>query len=163
MKKLIYLLIIVAVVAVVWILLASTKQVVAPASENQTQSAPAASGSGFTASAFFDSRSNASLGTYLTDAKGMTLYTFANDQPGVSNCTGGCAAKWPAYGPGISATGTAPINLPMLPANVGTIKGTNGLAQFTWKGMPLYYYFEDKSPGDVFGEGVGGVWYVVKL
>ena len=31
----------------------------------------------------------------LADAKGMTLYTFAKDQPGVSNCNDNCAKNWP--------------------------------------------------------------------
>ncbi len=36
---------------------------------------------------------NVSAGQILTDAKGMSLYTFDKDANGVSNCTGGCAAK----------------------------------------------------------------------
>ncbi len=163
MKKLVYVLIIIVVVVALWLLLASTKPVVAPTGENQTSSVPATGSSNPAKSAYFDQRSNTSLGTYLTDAKGMTLYTFANDTAGAPTCAGACAAKWPAYGPDISATGTAPINLPMLPQNVGTVKGLNGLVQFTWKNMPLYYYFEDKVSGDTYGEGIGGVWYVVKL
>ena len=30
---------------------------------------------------------------------GMTLYTFKNDEEGVSNCNGGCAANWPRPNP----------------------------------------------------------------
>jgi hypothetical protein len=27
--------------------------------------------------------------------------------------------------------------------------------------MPLYYYAQDKAPGDVAGQGVNNVWYLV--
>ena len=28
-------------------------------------------------------------------------------------------------------------------------------------GYPLYYYAKDEKPGDVKGQGVGDVWYVI--
>ena len=31
----------------------------------------------------------------LTDANGMTLYTFDKDAPGVTNCYDKCAVNWP--------------------------------------------------------------------
>ena len=45
------------------------------------------------------------VGTVLTDADGMTLYTYAPDEPGKSNCTGFCAVFWP---PAEAAEGTVP-------------------------------------------------------
>jgi predicted lipoprotein with Yx(FWY)xxD motif len=27
--------------------------------------------------------------------------------------------------------------------------------------MPLYYFKDDKYPGDTFGHGIGGVWFLV--
>ena len=36
-----------------------------------------------------------SLGEVYTDDAGMTLYTFNQDEPNISNCNGGCATKWP--------------------------------------------------------------------
>ncbi len=110
---------------------------------------------------YFSERTSPTLGTYLADKNGLTLYTYGNDAANVSNCTGACLQAWPAYGPGISASGT--FNLPMLPVNVATIKGNDGMVQFTWKEMPLYYYSGDKAAGDTSGEGIGGVWYVVNL
>jgi predicted lipoprotein with Yx(FWY)xxD motif len=53
--------------------------------------------------------------------------------------------------------------MPMLPADAGTTKGNNGMVQFTWKKMPLYRFAQDKKPGDVSGQGLGGVWSVVKM
>ena len=38
---------------------------------------------------------NEALGAFLTDASGMTLYTFTKDEPGKTNCYGQCATNWP--------------------------------------------------------------------
>ncbi len=38
-------------------------------------------------------------GTILTDAKGMTLYTFDNDGDASSACYDSCAKKWPPSPP----------------------------------------------------------------
>jgi predicted lipoprotein with Yx(FWY)xxD motif len=37
------------------------------------------------------------VGSYLTDAKGMTLYVFKKDSPGKSACSGDCVKAWPLY------------------------------------------------------------------
>ncbi len=92
-------------------------------------------------------------GSYLVGANLMTLYVFDKDRAGVSNCTGACAALWPPYTAAIGAT---------LPANVTTIKRADGPMQYAYKGRPLYYYSPDKKVGDVTGDGVGGVWHLVK-
>jgi predicted lipoprotein with Yx(FWY)xxD motif len=44
---------------------------------------------------------------------------------------------------------------------LGTTDRTDGTVQVTYNGWPLYYYEEDKAPGDVVGQDVGGVWFVV--
>ena len=104
--------------------------------------------------AIYEMASNAKLGSYLTDLKGMTLYTYAKDTTGVSNCTGKCLTLWPAY--------VAPSQAGTYPANVRVIKRTDGTLQYTWKGIPLYYFAQDKNSGEVNGQGVGGVWNVAK-
>ena len=170
MKKIIWFAIVVVIVAVfaVWYLGGMSRPAVAP-SETPSSAVPAStstmtvssSSAAFAPSAYFNSRIAPALGTYLTDAKGMTLYTFMHDTANKSNCTGACLTKWFPYGPGVSATGT--YHLPMLPVNVSVIKGNNGMLQFTWKGMPLYYYYQDRSAGQTLGEGVLNAWYVVRL
>lgn len=97
------------------------------------------------------------LGNYLTAANGMTLYVFANDAPGVSNCSGNCAVNWPPYPSSVSnalATGVA--------GTVGTIARADGSSQLIYNGLPLYFWKGDAKPGDTTGNGVGGVWSVVK-
>lgn len=44
---------------------------------------------------------------------------------------------------------------------VGTITGVDGAAQVTLNGLPLYTYAADKNPGDVSGQGYGGIWWVI--
>ena len=43
----------------------------------------------------------------------------------------------------------------------GSTARKDGSTQVTYNGMPLYYYDKDKAAGDVTGQGVGKVWYVV--
>lgn len=93
-------------------------------------------------------------GDYLAGPNGMTLYIFDKDTTGVSNCSGNCAALWPPY-----VTTAVPATLP---ANVTTLTRADGSVQFAYKGMPVYYYTPDKQPGDVTGDGVGGVWHLIK-
>jgi predicted lipoprotein with Yx(FWY)xxD motif len=107
------------------------------------------------ANGIFQVKTDASKGQYLADPKGMTLYIFDKDTSGVSNCSGQCAAIWPVYGPASAApTG--------LPTNVAVITRKDGTFQYTYKGMPLYYYAKDKAVGDTIGDGVGGIWHLAK-
>jgi predicted lipoprotein with Yx(FWY)xxD motif len=100
---------------------------------------------------------NSSLGSFLTDLNGMTLYLFTTDSPGTSTCYGSCAVLWPPLltsGAPVAGTG---VNNAML----GTITRTDGTTQVTYNNWPLYYYQKDVKPGDITGEGVQGVWFVI--
>jgi predicted lipoprotein with Yx(FWY)xxD motif len=100
---------------------------------------------------------NSTLGSFLVDSKGMTLYLFTNDKPNTSNCYGGCAGYWPPLltnGAPVAGTG---VNASML----GTTKRTDGTTQVTYNGWPLYYYVSDKAAGDTTGEDVQNVWFVI--
>lgn len=99
-------------------------------------------------------KTSAAKGDYLVGPSGMTLYIFDKDTAGVSNCAGSCATLWPPY-----TTAAAPATLP---TNMTTLTRADGSIQFAYKGMPVYYYTPDKQPGDVTGDGVGGVWHLVK-
>ncbi len=91
-------------------------------------------------------KTNSSLGQYLADPSNKALYTYNGDTSGVSNCTGSCITAWPAYVDKGATTG--------LPSGVSTIKRTdNGQTQYTYNGMPLYYFASDGS-GQVTGNGV---------
>jgi predicted lipoprotein with Yx(FWY)xxD motif len=103
----------------------------------------------------YTTKTDSTKGSYLADFNGMTLYTYDKDTTGVSNCSVGCLAAWPAYSSGAAAQGS-------FPANINVITRSDESTQFAWKGMPLYYYAKDKVAGDVTGDGVGGVWHLVK-
>lgn len=109
------------------------------------------------AAATIVARQTAELGTFLTDREGMTLYRFTNDGPNESTCEGNCAAAWPAFAPE-----DAPALALGLPGALGTIERADGMAQTTYDGMPLYYFAGDQAPGDVNGQGVNDVWFVVE-
>jgi len=101
---------------------------------------------------------DAKFGNILTDANGRTLYFFANDPNGTSNCeTGQCAITWPSYNAG-SETPPAGIDQTL----IGTITHADGSKQTTYKKWPLYYYSGDKIKGDVNGDGIGGIWFIAK-
>ena len=100
-------------------------------------------------------KTDPSKGKYLTDFQGMTLYTFDKDTKGVSNCYDACVQAWPVYTSGATAE-------KVFPTNITVITRKDGTKQFAWKGMPLYYYANDTKAGDITGDGVGGVWHIVK-
>jgi predicted lipoprotein with Yx(FWY)xxD motif len=97
--------------------------------------------------------------TVLTNAKGRTVYWFAADAPGKSNCYGSCAAYWPPV------TG-APSKGPGIPGRIGTIARSGGSRQVTYNGHPLYTYVGDSGPGQAHGNNLnlnGGLWHEIAL
>ncbi len=97
---------------------------------------------------------NDKIGTYLTDAKGMTLYVFKKDSPGKSACMGECVTKWPPYHrEKVGVTGG------LKAADFGAIQREDGKEQTTYKGAPLYYFAGDKKPGETNGQGVKEDWF----
>jgi predicted lipoprotein with Yx(FWY)xxD motif len=99
------------------------------------------------------------MGTYLTDGSGRTLYVFAADTAGKSNCSGGCASFWPPL-TGSSASAMSGAQAAM----VGTITRSDGTKQVTYDGHPLYYFKEDTKAGQTTGQGFnnfGAKWWLV--
>lgn len=102
------------------------------------------------------SRTDSVKGKYMTDFEGMTLYTFDKDAAGISNCTESCEKIWPPY---ITDTSAQTI----YPSNISLFQRKNGSMQYAWKEMPLYRYATDKKVGEINGDGVGGLWHIIKL
>jgi len=96
------------------------------------------------------------VGSYLADAKGMTLYWFTKDSPGKSACTGPCVDRWPIYYREKVGAGEGTKE-----EDYGKITREDGKMQTTFRGYPLYYWMNDKAPGDTSGQGVNNVWYVI--
>ena len=101
---------------------------------------------------------DSSLGTILVDSAGMTLYVFANDPTDTATCTGGCASTWPP----LLVDGEVKVGEGLDDSNFVLVAGEGG-QQLSGFGHPLYYYAGDSAPGDVNGDGVGGVWFVAKF
>jgi predicted lipoprotein with Yx(FWY)xxD motif len=91
--------------------------------------------------------------TVLTNAKGLTLYSFAPDTATKSACSGACAVAWPPQ----PASGT--VKSPYT-----TLKRSDGTTQLVFHGHPLYTYVGDTAPGTASGNKVnafGGLWLEV--
>ena len=95
------------------------------------------------------------LGDILVDGDGRTLYAFTKDQGDKSACSGQCADNWPAL------KGTATAGTGAQASLLSSAMQASGDAQVTYGGRPLYYFAGDAKPGDVNGQGVGNVWFVV--
>lgn len=96
---------------------------------------------------------SASAAEMLTDAKGMTLYTFDKDAGGTPSCYDDCAAKWPPY---LGKEGEA------MSEGWTLVERTDKSMQWAYDGKPVYFFAGDKAKGDMKGEGMGGVWHVIK-
>ena len=93
-------------------------------------------------------------GKVLTDAKGMTLYTFDKDAGGKSACNGPCATNWP---PLMAAADAKPTD------GYTVITRTDGGKQWAHMGKPLYTWKNDKKPGDITGDGfLNGAWHIAQ-
>lgn len=92
-------------------------------------------------------------GDVLTDARGMTLYTFDKDEgmPGRSACEGPCAQNWPAVA---APPDASPVG------DFTTVTRQDGSRQWAFRGKPLYRYAHDAFVGASFGDGADTVWRV---
>lgn len=125
----------------------------APASESESSG-----GYGMTTEGAQLMVSDSELGEIVVDAKGMTVYMFDSDtqDAGESTCEGQCATNWPAV-----TTDGDPVAGEGVTGELGTITGVDGATQVTLNGWPLYYFAGDSAAGDVAGQGVNDVWWVL--
>jgi predicted lipoprotein with Yx(FWY)xxD motif len=101
------------------------------------------------------------IGTVLVaGSNGLTVYNFTKDtkDSGTSACTGGCAETWPAL---TVPAGTTPTGGSGVTGVLGTItRPDDGTLQVTYNGLPLYFFKNDKEPGD--SAGIYENWVAVK-
>jgi predicted lipoprotein with Yx(FWY)xxD motif len=95
-------------------------------------------------------------GEILVEAKGRGVYTYDGDTAkNTSHCFAQCRLLWP----------------PMYAEDVAKPKGSftifvrtdDGKRQWALNGKPLYRWSSDLKSGDAGGEGVAGVWHLVKV
>jgi predicted lipoprotein with Yx(FWY)xxD motif len=97
------------------------------------------------------------LGEILVDGDGMSLYLFEPDEQGASTCYDDCEANWPPLvtdGEPTAGDGADPDLL-------GTAERDDGTSQVTYDGWPLYHWIGDETEGDVNGQGIQEVWWVL--
>ena len=93
-------------------------------------------------------------GSVLTDAKGMSLYTFDKDSEGKSACNGPCAANWPVLKAEASDKADGGYTI---------ITRDDGSKQWAYKGKPLYTFAKDTKAGDITGDGfLNGAWHLAQ-
>jgi predicted lipoprotein with Yx(FWY)xxD motif len=93
-------------------------------------------------------------GGIITDAKGMTLYTWDKDkEANKSACEGNCIMNWPMLAAEANAKDMGDWKV---------IARSDGSKQWAYKGKPLYYYKDDKTAGDKVGDGKGMVWHIAR-
>ena len=106
------------------------------------------------------SAKSSSLGTFLVNAKGQTLYLWDADHGSMSTCNGECAANWPPLTTKSAPKAGAGVKASLL----GTTKRADGTQEVTYAGHPLYTFAGDTAPGQTTGQGsaaFGAPWCVV--
>lgn len=104
---------------------------------------------------------SATLGSFLVDGGGRSLYIFgqdfaANASAGpTSNCTAGCLTIWPVF-----HVDTVTVSGNLSVSDFSEFTRADGAKQTVYKGWPLYYFASDAAPGDVKGQGIINNWFV---
>jgi predicted lipoprotein with Yx(FWY)xxD motif len=99
-------------------------------------------------------------GRILVDGQGRTLYLFTRDRGAKSRCYGACARAWPPFAADSDPQAAGGANA----AKLGTTARRGSATQVTYAGHPLYYYVNDRRPGQILCQDVaefGGTWLVV--
>jgi len=104
-----------------------------------------------------DLSTDESRGSYLVNETGFALYYYIDDPGnGTSICYGDCLKSWqPFYAENI----TVPESLNA--SDFTEVIRTDGMKQTAYKGWPLYFFYRDTVPGDLKGQGVNDVWFLV--
>jgi predicted lipoprotein with Yx(FWY)xxD motif len=103
---------------------------------------------------------NSRYGRMLFDGTGRALYLFTRERTSRSRCYGDCAEAWPPF----MTRGKPRARGGVKPSLLGTTRRRDGRMQVTYRGHPLYYYVDDREPGQVLCQDVvefGGTWLVV--
>jgi predicted lipoprotein with Yx(FWY)xxD motif len=129
-------------------------------SKKSSTSASAGSGATTKASGVKVDLAKVSFGKVLVGPNGHTVYLFEKDKGTTSKCTGKCATVWTP----LTTSGQPQAGTGLSAARLSTSKRSDGATQVTYGGHPLYYYEDDKRPGQTEGEGskeFGAEWYAV--
>jgi predicted lipoprotein with Yx(FWY)xxD motif len=112
----------------------------------------ASAGAGAATSALVSTTHNARYGTILVSGK--TVYTL---KPSKMPCRVQCLKLWPEVllPKGVTTTTAGPgVNA----SRLGTVSGSGGSRQVTYRGKRLYFFIKDTAPGQVNGNNATTPW-----
>jgi predicted lipoprotein with Yx(FWY)xxD motif len=104
-----------------------------------------------------DIANDPTLGQFLTDGTGRTLYVSLKDAPDASACNASCQALWPP----LLTLGTPKVGPGVDASLIGFTTLAGGEKIVTYDHRPLYYKATDQKVGEKTGEAVGNVWFVL--
>ncbi len=104
-----------------------------------------------------DLATDPTLGKFLTDGNGKTLYALTKDAPDASACNAACQANWPP----LLTSGTPKAGPGVDASLIGTTTLAGGEKIVTYDHRPLYFKATDQKVGDKTGEAINNVWFVV--
>lgn len=90
----------------------------------------------------------------LVEQGGRALYVFDKDRPGASRCDALCMSLWPPHYAAPDARAFGPFTLARTP---------DGRRVWAFQGRPLYRWASDRRRGAAGGDGVAGVWFLVRV
>jgi predicted lipoprotein with Yx(FWY)xxD motif len=90
-----------------------------------------------------------SVGKVYVNDRGMTLYMLSSDRPNYSTCYAKCAQIWPPYKAAAGAK---------MKRGWSIVVRQDGSRMWAYRGHPLYAFFKDRKPGDVYGNGMRDQW-----
>jgi predicted lipoprotein with Yx(FWY)xxD motif len=131
-----------------------------PSEAAPSEAAPSEAASAASSGETVEATTVGQLGTVLVaGSNGMTVYNFTKDvkDSGKSACGSGCIGAWPAL---TVPAGTTPTGGTGVTGTLATITRDDGTLQVTYNGLPLYFFGNDKAPGDANGVYTG--WVAVK-
>jgi predicted lipoprotein with Yx(FWY)xxD motif len=103
--------------------------------------------------------SSGPYGEILMDSDYRSLYRFQLEDKGTITCyEAPCVASWPP----VILTADAPLPGGGIGPEMGAVTRPDGTRQLTFRGWPLYRFRGDLKPGTANGDGVGGVWHVIR-
>ena len=102
---------------------------------------------------------HSSIGTILTDSNGRALYFLAKDVPGTGKATD--LGEFGRYYPPFYAENV--VSSPGITiSDFGILTRTDGKKQTTYRGWPLYYYFNDRNTGDMKLDTASNIWFAIR-
>jgi predicted lipoprotein with Yx(FWY)xxD motif len=97
--------------------------------------------------------------TILVNSARRTLYHLTSESAHHIICTGACAKLWPPLL--VPSRATRLLASHGVHGRLSIVRRPHGKLQVALNGLPLYTFARDHRPGDVRGQGFGGVWFVL--